>query len=206
MPRIVLRPELARTLAEVTKVSFILILFSALVFGVAAFDSNYIYLFRAWNILIILCLLCLSGLILLGAIYVGIELIWLRSYTRSVLASVFAFVVLATVFVSIFFINQWLDNRIQKMQFDVVQAMCRKGFEDPSTLEQYNKHDAVLGQWNYISVWEDKSHNAIWVDSCDSLSSCGVVCIRDGRSLENGVTINGYYKFTFIQEGLYWWD
>jgi hypothetical protein len=101
---------------------------------------------------------------------------------------------------------QRLSNRALSPQFDIVEEICRKGFEDPSTLEKYQVDDAVVGSWDYVFVWEDETHNAIWFDSCNSLSSCGVVCVRKGIALKDSSGNYKYREFKYIREGLYWWD
>jgi hypothetical protein len=100
----------------------------------------------------------------------------------------------------------WFVIRAMSPQYDLVEEICKKAFEDPSTLEQYQAQNIGIGSWDSFSVWEDESHNAIWFDTCDSLSSCGVVCVRDGLPLEDSTDAYKYREFKFLRKGLYRWD
>jgi hypothetical protein len=100
----------------------------------------------------------------------------------------------------------WLVIRARSPQYDLVEEICRKAFEDPSTLEKYQAEGAVIGSWDSFSVWEDESQNAIWFDTCGSLSSCGVVCVRDGIALKDSTDAYKYHEFKYLRKGLYRWD
>jgi hypothetical protein len=99
----------------------------------------------------------------------------------------------------------WLFIRTKAPQYDLVHEICRKAFEDPATLEKYQAEGVVVGSWDSFLVWVDDSQNAIWFDTCDPLSSCGVVCVREGIALEDATDSYQYYEFEYLREGLYGW-
>jgi hypothetical protein len=99
----------------------------------------------------------------------------------------------------------WLVIRARSPQYDLVQEICRKAFEYPSTLEKYQAEDVVIGSWDSFSVLEDETHNAIWFDTCNPLSSCGVICVREGITLKDSTGAYEYYEYEYIREGLYRW-
>jgi len=177
---------------------------SALIAFLAELDATrWIGPLRIWE----LCLrLPLGILLVFGIIYFGA---WLTSKTRekkylAINASVFAFSVL--LLFGTLNMLEWLDDRALDAQLDTVQAICEKRFEDPSTLNQYNVNGAIIGYWDYVLVWEDESLNSIWFDSCSSLNSCGVFCLREGASLEDLRLNYDGHDFQYIREGLYWWN
>jgi hypothetical protein len=112
---------------------------------------------------------------------------------------------IALLFITLNFL-QWIDDRAYSAQRNIVQKVCREGFNDPSTLEQYRAGKVAIGYWDSPLVWEDETHNAIWFDSCGSLSSCGTICIREGMELKDAINDYEYHKFKHIRDNLYGWD
>lgn len=100
----------------------------------------------------------------------------------------------------------WLVIRASSPQYDLVGEICKTAFEDSSTLEKYQAEGVVIGSWDSFYVWEDESHNAIWFDTCGALSSCGVVCVRDGIALKDSTDAYKYREFKYLRKGLYRWD
>jgi hypothetical protein len=177
---------------------------SALIAFLAEHDATrWIGSLRIWE----LCLRLPLGIIVVsGIIYFGA---WLTSRTREKkYMSINAFVFVFSLLILFGTLNmlQWLDDRALDAQLDTVQAICEKGFEDPSTLDQYNVTGAVVGYWDYVLVWEDESRKSIWFDSCSSLNSCGVFCLREGASLEDLHLNYDGHEFQYIREGLYGWN
>lgn len=198
------RHSIKKTAEFIILVSGLLFITSVIAGLVAEFMSNpWIKIIR---VLELIALLSFYSAWLLAIIYI---IGWLISRQKEKVSlaknlSVFAFSIL--ILWSTVNLLEWLNNRSLSPQFDLVQEICQKGFEDPSTLERYQVDDAVIGSWDYVFVWEDESHNAIWFDSCNSLSSCGVVCIREGIALEDSTKNYKYREFKYIRTGLYWWD
>ena len=99
-----------------------------------------------------------------------------------------------------------VDSQLYGAQLDIVPAICAEGFRDPASLEKYGYDKMPIGAWDYVAIWEDESKNAIWIDSCNSLSSCGVMCVRPGVALEQSTRNYPNIDFRLLREGLYTWD
>jgi hypothetical protein len=183
--------------------SGILFIASVIVGGVAEFISiPWVQIFRTLEFFV---LLSFYPAWLFAIIYlIG----WLISKQKEMVSlaknlSVFALSLL--VLWSTVNLLDWLVIRAMTPQYDLVQEICRKAFEDPSTLEKYQAEDVVIGSWDSFSVVEDETHNAIWFDTCNPLSSCGVICVREGIDLKDSTDAYEYYEFDYLREGLYRW-
>ena len=184
--------------------SGLLFIISVIIGGLVEFTS--IPWLKSLRILELIVRLSLCPAWLFAIIYLGGWLISKEKENISLIKNLSVFTLSVFLLFGAVNLLEWLNNRALSPQFDLVEEICRQGFEDPSTLEKYQVDDTVIGSWDYVFVWEDESHNAIWFDSCNSLSSCGVVCVREGIALKDSTEKYKYLEFKYIREGLYWWD
>jgi hypothetical protein len=192
-----------RTSIIVFLISLLLTIISIIIGILAEINSiDWIEVLNIWS----LCLrLPLGIFIVLAIVYFGI---WLaskrkpKSYKLINLAG-FAYSIILLFGVVIFL--ELLSDRAQSVQMDTIEEICKNGFNDPTTLKKYEGGYVVVGNWKYVLIWEEENHNAIWFDNCDTLSACGVVCIRKGISLEDATDYHNR-KFQYIREGIYLWD
>lgn len=184
--------------------SGILLIASVIVGGVAEFISiPWVQIFRTLEFFV---LLSFYPAWLFAIIYLVGWLISKQKEKVSLAKNLSVFALSLLVLWSTVNLLDWLVIRAKSPQYDLVQEICRKAFEDPSILEKYQAEEVVIGSWDSYYVWEDESHNAIWFDTCGSLSSCGVVCVRDGIALKDSTNAYKYHEFKYIRKGLYRWD
>gem|GEM_PF-6110303 len=151
------------------------------------------------------------GLLLACGVIFGIAMsfVWIaydRNPIRRVGTDVAVLFASGGILVSVIAVCLQIDSGLYSAQLDIVQAICAEGFRDPVSLEKYGYDKLPIGGWEYVAIWEDESQNAIWIDSCNSLSACGVVCIRPGFTLAQSTQSLPATHFRLLREGLYTWD
>lgn len=194
-----------RTSIIVFLISLLLTIISIVIGILAEINSiHWIGILNIWS----LCLRIPLGIFIVMAIVnFGIWLASKRKPKAYKLGLLAGFAYSITLLIGVVIVLELLSDRAQLAQIDIVEEICKNGFNDPATLRKFESGYVVVGNWEYVLIWEDENHNAIWFDNCDTLSACGVVCIRKGISLEDAIP-NDYHnrKFQYIREGIYRWD
>ena len=159
-----------------------------------------------WNRLWLAALgLSVVGVTVLGA---AMGLVWIlydRKPLRRTGIDAAVFLVSGGILSILIAVGLQVDESLREAQLDIVEALCVEAFDDPDLLDKYGYDKLPVGGWDYVSVIEDESHNAIWIDNCNSLSSCGVVCIRPGVELADSSAKFDYREFKYLRDGLYSW-
>ncbi len=184
--------------------SLLLGIISLIIGALTEFVSlNWVIPLRFWS----LCLyLSLGTILLITVVSIAKWLFFSKEKKSYIIINSFVFICSIALLFGMLNLLQWVDDRAYSAQHDIVEKVCREGFDDPSTLDQYRAGKVAIGYWESPLVWEDETHNAIWFDTCGSLSSCGTICIREGMELKDATNDYKYHKFKYIKENLYGWD
>jgi hypothetical protein len=204
MDELLKQKRIKRTSKIVFIISLILTIISIIIGILAELNTiGWVGRLNIWS----LCLRLPIGLfIVLAIVYFGIWLAAKRKSKASKLGNLAGFAYSIILLIGVVIALELLSDRAQVVQMDAFEEICKNGFNDPATLRKYETGYVVVGNWEYVLVWEDENHNAIWFDTCDTLSACGIVCIRKGIPLEDATIYMGpNTKFQYIREGLYWW-